>query len=99
MKPLVHLLLAAGLTLSIAANAALLSPPPSEASLDSIHDGFSRDDVRKLAGAPENVTPTAHGGSMWVYEFTDDWGYRSEFDVTFDANGIVQDAESERLDY
>jgi Bacterial transcriptional regulator len=31
--------------------------------------------------------------------FTDDWGYRFEFDVTFDANGLVTDTYSERRDY
>jgi hypothetical protein len=34
---------------------------------------------------------------MWVYPFTDTWGYRSELDVSFGANGVVEDTFSDGL--
>jgi SmpA / OmlA family len=65
-----------------------------------IHPGLTQDEVRSLAGGPNTVTGASRSGeTLWIYSFTDTWGYRSEFDVTFDKSGHVAGTSSERLDY
>jgi hypothetical protein len=65
-----------------------------------IHPGLTQDEVRSLAGGPGTVTGASRSGEMtWIYSFTDTWGYRFEFDVVFNASGVVTDTYSERLDY
>jgi hypothetical protein len=49
-----------------------------------IHPGLSQDEVRSLIGDPGQVTQnTRVGETLWIYAFTDTWGYRSEYDVEF----------------
>lgn len=103
MNPLSSkLLLAVGIATTLGACASLPNFTSSSGSqrdhLAAIHSGLTRDDVRSLAGAPGNVTGASRNGeTMWVYSFTDEWGYPSEFDVTFGADGRVTDTYSERV--
>ena len=93
------LALALGVALTLGACASL-PDVPSRDRVAQIHPGLTHDEVRSIAGAPGNVTGDARAADdLWIYTFTDDWGYRSEFDVTFGANGLVTDTYSERLDY
>jgi hypothetical protein len=65
--------------------------------LAQIHPGETTDDVRALAGAPDNTSGKDRAGDrLWVYEYTDPWGYQSQFEVTFDAQGLVTGTYSER---
>lgn len=74
------------------------TPQSARDRVMQIHPGLTQDDVRNVAGDPRNVMASP-GETVWVYSFADDSGYRSEFDVTFGANGLVTDAYSQRLGY
>jgi outer membrane protein assembly factor BamE (lipoprotein component of BamABCDE complex) len=68
--------------------------------LSSVHAGLTQDEVRNLAGAPAYTgsNPRTHE-TQWTYEYTDEWGYRSEFGVDFDqASGLVVETSNQRLD-
>ena len=72
---------------------------PQVDRLAQIHSGRTADEVRALVGAPPNITRGDRAGDrVWIYEYTDAWGYESSFQVTFDAKGIVTDTYSERED-
>ena len=92
------LFLALGVALTLGACASMPDVPARD-RVAQIHSGLTQDEVRSVAGDPGNVTGDRAGETVWIYSFTDDWGYRSEFDVTFGANGRVTDTYSERLDY
>ena len=67
--------------------------------LAQVHSGQTADEVRALAGTPTNVTRADRAGDrLWVYAYTDPWGYESSFEVTFDAQGVVKDTYSKRHD-
>ena len=87
--------LAVALTLS--ACASLGSPPPKADQVARIHPGLTQDEVRSLVGAAGNVTSDSRKHeTMWIYSYTDLWGYPSEFDVTFGANGRVTETFAQR---
>jgi outer membrane protein assembly factor BamE (lipoprotein component of BamABCDE complex) len=95
-------MLAVGIAVTLGACASIgaQSFNPERDRLAQIHSGLTQDEVRGLAGRPDNVTGDSRtGGAMWIYSFEDIWGYPSEFDVTFGANGKVASTYSERLDY
>ena len=55
-----------------------------------------RKDVTESESA--NVTVASPSGErLWVYSFTDTWGYASEFDVEFDATGVVESTSIDRI--
>jgi outer membrane protein assembly factor BamE (lipoprotein component of BamABCDE complex) len=94
------LLPALAVALTLSACASLGSPPPTAEQVARIHAGLTQDEVRGIAGVPGNVTGDSRKHeTMWIYSFTDLWGYSSELDVTFDANGLVAEAFAERNDY
>ena len=100
-SPVSKLLAALGIALTLGACASM---PDQHATtrerLSQIHAGLSQDAVRAIAGNPPNVTGRSRSGeTMWIYSFTDEWGYPSELDVEFDATGVVADTFAERLDY
>lgn len=85
-----------------ASSGSLTGPYRSEAGqLEKIHPGLTQGEVRMLAGRPDSTmaNTNAHAGKTdWTYSFVDTWGYRSEFDVTFDARGLVESTFSKRFD-
>jgi outer membrane protein assembly factor BamE (lipoprotein component of BamABCDE complex) len=92
------LALGAALALGACASAPDLQSQSESTRLAQIHPGLTKDDVRSLAGGPGLVTgPSRSGETMWIYSFTDTWGYPSEFDVTFDNGGVVESTYSERV--
>jgi outer membrane protein assembly factor BamE (lipoprotein component of BamABCDE complex) len=94
------LMLAAGIAVTLGACASLeaASSTPEYDRLAQISPGLTREEVRSLAGNPDNVTGDSRSGgdALWVYSFNDEWGYPSEFDVTFGDGGVVTDTYSER---
>ena len=83
--------------LTLSACASLGSPPPTADQVARVHPGLTQDEVRSLVGVPGNVTGDSRKHeTMWIYSYTDLWGYQSEFDVTFGANDLVTDTFSER---
>ncbi len=94
------LILAIGIagTLGACASIGLGSSSPDRERIAQVHPGLSQDEVRSLVGAPGNVTGNARSGdALWIYSFTDTWGYPSELDVTFGTDGLVADTHTERL--
>jgi hypothetical protein len=88
---------ALGVALTLSACASLGSSPSEADGLARIDPGLTQDEVRSLAGVPGNVTGDSRKHeTMWIYSFTDLWGYPSELDVTFGANGLVTDTYAER---
>jgi hypothetical protein len=93
LKPLS--VLAAALALS--ACASLSEQPSGEGPLAKIEPGLTQADVRGIVGRPANVTHVSRSGaSLWIYSFTDTWGYPSEFDISFDGSGRVADVYAKR---
>ena len=89
-----------GVALTLSACASLGSPPPKADQVARIHPGLTQDDVRSVLGAAGNVTNDSRKHeTTWIYSYTDLWGYPSEFDVTFGANGVVAETYSQRNDY
>jgi|SRR6266850_683311 len=94
------LLPALGVALTLSACASLGSLPPKADQVARVHPGLTQDEVRSLVGVTGNVTSDSRKHeTMWIYSFTDLWGYPSEFDVTFDANGRVTETYAQRNDY
>jgi outer membrane protein assembly factor BamE (lipoprotein component of BamABCDE complex) len=67
----------------------------------SVARGLTQDQVRSLEGTPTYVTGDAgsSGESDWIYSYTDTWGMRSAYDVTFDSSGHVARTSSMRLGF
>jgi len=63
-----------------------------------VQSGNTQDDVRRLIGSP-HLTSTGwrSAQTVWVYHFTDAWGYTSEFDVMFGADGTVTGTFLQRI--
>jgi outer membrane protein assembly factor BamE (lipoprotein component of BamABCDE complex) len=92
------LLLSVGIAATLGACASISSTPERDLELAQIHPGLTQDEVRSLVGNPGNVTGKSPSGErLWVYSFTDSWGYSSEFDVEFDASGVVESTSAERI--
>jgi hypothetical protein len=91
---------AAGIALTLGACASL---PGAHTALNadklaSVHAGLSEAEVRTLMGRAPNVTRNPRTAqTLWIYDYTDTWGYDSEFDVEFDANGVVTDTFTQEL--
>jgi outer membrane protein assembly factor BamE (lipoprotein component of BamABCDE complex) len=92
---------AMGLALALGACASLPGPygQVTPAQISAIHAGLTQDQVREIAGAPAYVeTNRRVNETLWSYEFTDEWGYRSEFGVDFDnASGVVTETSTLRV--
>src|ERR1700682_3664632 len=97
-SPFSKLMLAVGIAASLGACASMeKSFNPERDRLSQIHSGLTQQQVRDLAGRPDNVTGDSRtGGALWIYSYEDLYGYPSEFDVTFGANGKVASTYSER---
>ena len=89
--------LAAGVSLALGACASFAATEPEYDRLTQIHAGLTQDEVRSVAGNPDNVTGDSRsgGGSLWIYSYTNEWGERSELDVTFNPSGVVASTYSE----
>jgi outer membrane protein assembly factor BamE (lipoprotein component of BamABCDE complex) len=92
------LLLGLGVALALGACASAdFRPDPSPDQVAQIQPGLTQDQVRTLLGSPGNVTGhSVPGGALWIYSFDDEYGYPSEFDVTFARNGVVASTYAER---
>jgi hypothetical protein len=101
-SPVPKRVLTLGLALTLGACAAMPdfhARTPEYTRLARIHPGLTQADVRALAGEPATVAGNSRSTEkLWVYDFDDEWGERSEFDVAFDAGGLVSDTYSERID-
>jgi hypothetical protein len=93
-------LLGLGVAATLGACATLSEQPPRYASLSQIHAGLTQDEVRGIAGAPAYVGSNKRTNeTLWTYNYTDEFGYRSEFGVDFDkASGLVKDTSTQRVD-
>jgi outer membrane protein assembly factor BamE (lipoprotein component of BamABCDE complex) len=94
--------LALGVALSLNACASFPdanASTPEYARLAQVQAGLSQDEVRSIAGSPDNVTGDSRpgGAALWIYDYTSEYGERDEFDVTFDAGGRVSSTYSEAL--
>jgi len=59
----------------------------------------SGDDVLRLIGPPWRRIDFANKGQVaWDYRFRDPWGYLAEFSVMLDAQGVVADTVTVRLE-
>jgi hypothetical protein len=96
--PISKMFLGAGLAVALGACASIPDPHLAKRGrLEQIHAGLTQDEVRSLAGKAPTVTGNKRTGeTLWIYPFTDLWGYSSEFDVEF-KGGVVTDTFSERL--
>lgn len=96
---------ALAVTLALGACASLenakLEPAPSygEQYLQ-IHPGLTQDEVRGIVGNPTRVAGSSRQEeTKWAYRFEDADGFRSEYDVTFGADGRVADSGLNRTAY
>jgi hypothetical protein len=97
------ILLALGAAVTLGACASLSNAHesvPGEGALAQVHEGLTEDQVRALAGAPKVVRNEPRlEETLWIYYYTDEWNYQSEFDISFDRSGAVADISTARLHY
>ena len=68
-------------------------------SVQPIHAGMKASKVLEIIGAPfRKVRFERTATTAWDYRFRDSWGYRAEFSVIVDDNGIVVSKVSIRQD-
>ncbi len=80
-----HRLLLACLLLSACATAAR-----RDDVFDRIAPGMTREEVRAMAGNPDNMMPFPLSGNLsWGWLYWDRFGYYVEFSVTFAPDGRV----------
>jgi outer membrane protein assembly factor BamE (lipoprotein component of BamABCDE complex) len=95
--------LALGVTVALGACASLSDVHEAklgEGRLAQVHYGLTQDQVRDIAGKPGVVRYEPRlEETLWIYSFTDEWNYASEFDVSFDKSGVVADISTERIHY
>jgi outer membrane protein assembly factor BamE (lipoprotein component of BamABCDE complex) len=73
-------------------------PPRSDALFDRVALAMTRDDVRRIAGAPDEVMPFPLSRTeSWDYFYMDTWGFYSAYSVTFGADGRVAAKMARRL--
>src|SRR5437763_2927012 len=91
--PRLRLLFAALLLASCATTA-----PRRDDAFDRIAIGMTREDVRQIAGTPDNVMPfPLSGNTSWGWLYWDRFGYYVEFSVTFAPDGRVVGRTVRRL--
>lgn len=97
-SPIPKLVLSLAVAATLAASLPSLAAPPQIEGrlLEQVHAGLSQDEVRSDAGDPAMTLRSSDGSAVWVYFFVDEWGYQSEFDVTFGADGVATNTDSER---
>lgn len=64
----------------------------------AIREGQTQDDVLRLIGPPGDTMGFRSGNYAWQYRFMDSWGYLSDFNVTFNREGIVVDKIAIRVE-
>lgn len=64
----------------------------------AIREGQTRDDVLRMIGPPGDTMGFRSGNYAWQYRFMDSWGYLSDFNVTFNRDGIVVDKIAIRIE-
>ena len=65
---------------------------------DRIRPGMTRDEVRAMAGNPDNTMPfPLSGNTSWGWLYWDQFGYYVEFSVTFAPDGRVLSKTYRRL--
>jgi outer membrane protein assembly factor BamE (lipoprotein component of BamABCDE complex) len=83
------------LVLGSSAAHALTVTPIGDAKFKPIHAGLTEDQVRSQLGSPVTVLKGARAGqTLWTYNYTDTFGYNTEFDVYFDASGTATATDS-----
>jgi len=91
-----HLLALASLLAGCASLGGL--PAPGERDFARIQDGMTRDDTRRLLGAPfESMRFPLSGNESWDYRYQDTWGYLAAFSVIFGPQGTVVGHVTQRL--
>ena len=70
----------------------------NDAVFERIHAGMTKEEVRQVAGPPDEVMPfpLSHTDS-WGYYFWDSFGYYVLYSATFAADGHVISTFSRRL--
>jgi outer membrane protein assembly factor BamE (lipoprotein component of BamABCDE complex) len=98
-----RILLALSTTIMLGACASLSNTheaTPGKGALAQVHYGLTQDQVRSLAGSPKEVRRESRlGEAVWIYYYTDEENYASEFDVSFNSKGVVSDLSTERIRY
>lgn len=72
--------------------------PRSDEVFARVRSGMTQQEVRALAGPPDNAMafPLSHTTS-WGYFYFDTWGYYCEFSVTFAPDGLASSKISRRV--
>jgi outer membrane protein assembly factor BamE (lipoprotein component of BamABCDE complex) len=74
------------------------APPRSDEQFAHIQRGWTKDDVQRLVGPPDETMgfPLSHT-EAWDYRYQDSWGYIAIFSVTFGGDGRAQSTLSTRV--
>ncbi len=65
---------------------------PGYARMAQIHPGLTQDDVLRIAGSPGIKTGSRQRGEeLWIYTTRDEWNEDTDYDITFNAQGVVTD--------
>ena len=79
----------AGLVLASSICACASFPQGHYERLAQIVPGHSKEDVLRIAGRPGFTTRAGRNGELWIYNMPNAWDGRTEYDITFDARGVV----------
>jgi outer membrane protein assembly factor BamE (lipoprotein component of BamABCDE complex) len=93
-----HLLALAATALIAAGCATVGGPARNDEIFSRIHTGMTRDDVRRIAGPPDEEMPfpMSHTTS-WGYYYFETFGYYAVFSATFGPDGRVVSTFVRRL--
>ena len=73
-------------------------PHRTDALFSQVHVGMTREDVRALAGPPDEVMPFALSRTdSWGYHYWDSFGYYVLWSATFSPEGRVISTFARRL--
>lgn len=91
-------LLLAACVIASACAAPVAGPPRTDATFTRIQQGMTPDEVRRIAGAPDETMPFPLSGSTsWAWHGYDTWGYYVLYSVTFGPDGRVASTFARRL--
>jgi outer membrane protein assembly factor BamE (lipoprotein component of BamABCDE complex) len=86
------------LVLALLLAACALERPRSDDAFAAIREGMTRDDARRIVGAPdETMAFPGTRSESWDYYYQDTWGFYCRYSITFGADGLVTGKLSYRL--
>jgi outer membrane protein assembly factor BamE (lipoprotein component of BamABCDE complex) len=86
------------LAVALALAACTAMVPRNDEIFDRVQAGMTREDARRIVGAPDETMKFPRTGSeSWDYYYQDPWGFYCRYSITFGPAGTVVNKLSFRL--